>query len=143
MKSLKDAQDSGTPVRPEHERGRLRAGTGGRGELDRAGFIKTRPADAALHSNERAGVRLATPLHRVMQARGISSGRIVASLQQRLGDEAPDTKQMLRWRNGLTEARRKNMVRVLWAIRVAAKDPSIRIEEVFDLDPDSAANWED
>ncbi|PYQ25516.1 MAG: hypothetical protein DMF56_27270 [Acidobacteria bacterium] len=78
-----------------------------------------------------------------MQARGISSGRIVASLQQRLGDEAPDTKQMLRWRNGLTEARRKNMVRVLWAIRVAAKDPSIRIEEVFDLDPDSAANWED
>jgi len=59
MKSAKDAQESGTPVRPEHERGRLRAGTGGRGELDRAGFIKTRQADAALHSNQRGGVRLA------------------------------------------------------------------------------------
>jgi hypothetical protein len=59
MKSRKDAQHSGTPVRPEHEPGRLSVRTDGRGELDRAGFIKTRSAGADSHSNETAGSLLA------------------------------------------------------------------------------------
>jgi hypothetical protein len=37
---------------------------------------------------------------------------------------------------------RKNMVRLLWAVREAAGDATIRMEDIIDLDPDNPANWE-
>jgi len=35
------------------------------------------------------------------------------------------------------------MVRILWAVREAANDPGIHIEDVFDLSPDNEENWQD
>ena len=33
------------------------------------------------------------------------------------------------------------MVRILWAVREAAQDQNISIEDLFDLDPHNAENW--
>jgi len=79
---------------------------------------------------------------RFLDARGIAYARIDAELQKRMGDRAPDTKLTMRWRLGNAEPRRKNMVRLLWAVREAANDPTIRIEDIIDLDPNNPANWE-
>jgi hypothetical protein len=35
------------------------------------------------------------------------------------------------------------MVRILWAAREAARDPNVRMEDIFDLDPNNDANWHD
>lgn len=35
------------------------------------------------------------------------------------------------------------MVRLLWAIREATNDPTVRIDELFDFDPGNEANWND
>jgi hypothetical protein len=35
------------------------------------------------------------------------------------------------------------MVRILWAVRETSNDQSVRIEDLFDLDPDNEANWHD
>jgi hypothetical protein len=35
------------------------------------------------------------------------------------------------------------MVRVLWAVREASRNSRVRIDELFDLDPDHESNWED
>jgi hypothetical protein len=83
-----------------------------------------------------------TPLQRLLKERGIPAARIEALLRDRLGGRAPSQRQFLRWRH-TANIRRKDMVRILWAVRVAANDPSIRMENLFDLDPDNEANWTD
>jgi hypothetical protein len=35
------------------------------------------------------------------------------------------------------------MVRILWAIREIANDPNVRMEDLFDLDPDNPSHWLD
>lgn len=87
--------------------------------------------------------RVETPLQRFLEARGIPGARLEAKLRERMGDNAPDPKQVQRWRLGRSEPRRKNMVRLLWAVREAARDPDIRMEDIVDLNPDNPANWSD
>jgi hypothetical protein len=83
-----------------------------------------------------------TLLQQLLDARGIPYARIDAELQKRMGNRAPDAKLTMRWRLGDAEPRRKNMVRLLWAVREAAGDATIRMEDIIDLDPDNPANWE-
>lgn len=87
--------------------------------------------------------RRETQLQRLLDARGIPPSLLQAKLRTRMGDYAPDEQLVRRWRFGRAEPRRKNMVRLLWAVRQAANDASIRIEDIFDFDPDNSANWED
>lgn len=49
--------------------------------------------------------------------------------------------QLARWRLGRSDIRRKNMVRILGAVR--KKTPDARIEDLFDLDPNNPENWDD
>lgn len=35
------------------------------------------------------------------------------------------------------------MVRILWAVREAAANPNIEIQDLFDLNPENDANWRD
>jgi hypothetical protein len=35
------------------------------------------------------------------------------------------------------------MVRILWAFREAAGDPSVAIEDLFEFDVENTANWVD
>jgi hypothetical protein len=83
-----------------------------------------------------------TPLQSFLRARGIPSARLEALLHERLAGRAPSRRQFLRWRR-TANIRRKDMVRILWAARQASQDPTLRIEELFDLDPDNDANWRD
>jgi hypothetical protein len=55
---------------------------------------------------------------------------------------APTRNTVARWRQ-TENIRRKDMVRLLWAVRVASNDPSLTIEQLFDLDPDNEKNWND
>lgn len=50
---------------------------------------------------------------------------------------------MARWRLDRRDVRRKDMVRILWAVRLVMNDSTVRIEELFDLDPDNEDNWRD
>lgn len=91
----------------------------------------------------RRGESVETPLQQFLAARGIPGARLEAKLRERMGDKAPDPKQVHRWRLGRSEPRRRNMVRLLWAVREAANDPSIRMEDIVDLNPENPANWSD
>jgi len=82
------------------------------------------------------------PLQSLLKRRHIPFARLDEKLRERMGDDAPDPKVVLRWRLGQSEPRRKNMVRVLWAVRELTNDPTIRIEDIFDFDPANPANWE-
>lgn len=83
-----------------------------------------------------------TPLERFLNERGIPSARLEALLYARMEGRAPSRRQFLRWRS-TANIRRKDMVRILWAAREAAHDPTVRIDELFDLDPDNDENWRD
>lgn len=83
-----------------------------------------------------------TPLQRFLVERGIPSARLEALLEERLKGRAPSRRQFLRWRR-TANIRRKDMVRILWAAREAAHDSTVRMDEIFDLDPDNEANWRD
>ena len=50
---------------------------------------------------------------------------------------------MARWRLDRRDVRRKDMVRILWAARFVSNNPDIRMEELFDLDPENPDNWRD
>jgi hypothetical protein len=52
-------------------------------------------------------------------------------------------KQFTRWRLGRVDIRRKDMVRILWAVREASGNPDVRMEELFDLSPETDTNWLD
>jgi len=83
-----------------------------------------------------------TPLQRFLDARGIPSAQLERLLRKRMKRSAPNRVQLYRWRS--TESiTRKNMVRVLWAVREASNDSTVRIDEIFDLDPANDANWVD
>lgn len=57
--------------------------------------------------------------------------------------EGPFARETLRrWRLGEVEMRRKQMVRVLGTLRRITRRP-VRMEEIFDLDPDNPDNWRD
>jgi hypothetical protein len=83
-----------------------------------------------------------TPLQQFLVTRGIPSARLEALLEERLKGRAPSRRQFLRWRR-TGNIRRKDMVRILWAAREAAHDPAVRIDDLFDVDPDNEANWRD
>jgi len=91
----------------------------------------------------RRGNHVETPLQRLLDDRGIASARLEAKLRERLGDRAPAEKDLRRWRLGRVEPRRKNWVRLLWAVREITGEPGIRIEDIVDLDPNNPAIWED
>lgn len=89
------------------------------------------------------GPHIETPLQRLLEARGVPSSRVEDKLRTRMRGRAPSRQQFIRWRLGRGDIRRKDMVRVLWAVREAANDPSIRMEDCFDLSPDNEENWRD
>lgn len=84
-----------------------------------------------------------TPLSALLKRRGIPAARIEAKLRERLAGRAPSRQQFMRWRRGRPDLQRKNMVRILWAVREVASDPDIRLEDLFDLDPASEEIWRD
>ena len=71
----------------------------------------------------------------------IPSAVVEAKLRERLGGRAPDRKMVARWRLDRGDIRRKDMVRILWAVRMASANPNVQMEEFFDLDPDNEDNW--
>lgn len=83
-----------------------------------------------------------TLLQRLLDERGVTSASVEAKLKERLGDRAPGRRQIVRWRLGQNEPRRKEMVRLLWAIREIARDAEIRIDQIFNFDPNDPGNWE-
>jgi hypothetical protein len=91
----------------------------------------------------RRGPHRDTLLQQFLDAHGIPSARVEMRLRERLQGRAPSRQQFLRWRLGRAEIRRKDMVRILWAVRQASSNPNVRIEELFDLDPESPDIWSD
>jgi hypothetical protein len=61
-------------------------------------------------------------------------------LRERLGEKAPNRRQLVRWR-GKNNASRKAMTRILWAVREVCQNPDIRVDELFDFDPANPENW--
>lgn len=94
-------------------------------------------------SARRRGPHRETPLQQSIERRGIPAARIEAKLRERLHGRAPSRQQWGCWRLGRTDIKRTDTVRILWAVREAANDPSIGIDELFDLDPASPELWED
>lgn len=84
-----------------------------------------------------------TLLQQWLKHHGVPSARVEKKLQERLHGRAPSRRQFARWRQGRVDVRSKDMVRILWAIREVTDDPSIRIEELFCLDPADAEIWKD
>jgi hypothetical protein len=84
-----------------------------------------------------------TRLQQYLVRNGIPSARVEAKLRERLEGRAPSRKQMARWRQRKAEIRRKDMVRLLWAVRAVSHNPDLRIEELFELDPESDEIWRD
>jgi hypothetical protein len=84
-----------------------------------------------------------TLLQQWLNVRGVPSARVERKLQEKLHGRAPSRRQFARWRQGRVDIRRKDMVRILWVIREVTADPSIRIEELFGLDPGDAEIWKD
>lgn len=84
-----------------------------------------------------------TLLQGFLKGRGVPSARVEKKLKEKLHGRAPSRRQFARWRQGRPDIRRKDMVRILWAIREVTKDQSIRIEELFCLDPADPEIWDD
>lgn len=92
---------------------------------------------------ERRGPHIETRFQRFLDQRGLPCARVEAQLRRRLNGRAPSRQQMMRWRLGRNEPRRKDMVRILWAVREAAQDPSIRMDDIFDFDAENPSIWRD
>jgi len=90
---------------------------------------------------ESSDQRRQTRLQEFLKQRGVPSARMEAKLRERLGTRAPSRRQVERWRLGRVDIRRKDMVRILWAVREVAQDQNISIEDLFDLDPQNPENW--
>jgi hypothetical protein len=87
--------------------------------------------------------RAGTLLQQYLDRNAIPSARLESTLRERLGGRAPDRKTMARWRQQRADIRRKDMVRILWALRIASGNPHLRMDEIFDLDPNNDDNWRD
>ena len=81
------------------------------------------------------GPHAETLLQQYLDANGIASARVEAKLRERLHDRTPSRHQFSRWRLGRVDIRRKDMVRILWAVREVSANVGVRIEELFDVDP--------
>jgi hypothetical protein len=84
-----------------------------------------------------------TLLQEWLKIHGLPSARVEKKLQEKLHGRAPSRRQFARWRQGRVDIRRKDMVRILWAIREVTDDQSISIGELFCLDPADAEIWQD
>jgi hypothetical protein len=82
-------------------------------------------------------------LQQYLDANRIASARVETKLRDRLHGRAPSRQQFTRWRLGRVDIRRKDMVRILWAVREASDNQNVRIEELFNLDPASDEIWQD
>lgn len=91
----------------------------------------------------RRGPHRETRLQQYLDRNGIPSAWVEGRLRERLQGRAPSRQQLGRWRLGRVDPQRTDMVRILWAVREAAAKRDIRIEELFDLDPDNDDNWID
>ena len=91
----------------------------------------------------RRGPHRETALQRFIDARGIAAAWLEAKLRERLQGRAPSRKQWGRWRLGRTDVQRKDMARILWAVRAVANDDAVRIEDIFELDPADPEVWLD
>lgn len=85
----------------------------------------------------------ATPLASWLRRNGIASARVEAKLRERMQGRAPSRQQFYRWRSGRVDLQRKDMVRILWAVREASNRPDVSLEEIFDLNPASDEIWRD
>ena len=94
-------------------------------------------------SDLRRGDYRETPLQKYLDRIGISSAMVETALRDRLAGRAPSRKTVARWRLDRGDIRRKDMVRVLWAVRIASGNPNVRLDELFNLDPESDENWRD
>jgi hypothetical protein len=84
-----------------------------------------------------------TPLAGWLRRNGIPSARVESKLKERLLGRAPSRQQFFRWRSGRVDVQRKDMVRILWAVREVSGNSDVRVDELFDLDPASDENWRD
>lgn len=76
-----------------------------------------------------------TRLQQYLDRKGIPAARVER--------EGPFSRETLRrWRLGEGDIRRKHMVRVLGTLQRITREP-VRMEDIFDLDPDNPANWID
>lgn len=91
----------------------------------------------------RRGPHVETLLQQYLDRCAIPAARVEAKLRERLQGRAPSRQQFGRWRLGRVDVRRKDMVRILWAVRATSGNPNVRIEEIFDLDTDAEVNWRD
>jgi len=98
---------------------------------------------ATVSPSDRRGPHRETRLQQYLDRNGIPSAVVETELRGRIGGRAPHRKTVARWRLERRDVRRKDMVRILWAVRVASGNPNVHIEELFDLDPDNPDNWED
>jgi hypothetical protein len=88
--------------------------------------------------------RRKTKLGLLLQEYGLRPIDLERKLRQRLGEEhAPDQKQVWRWCQGVTEPRRKWLVRILWAVRELANKPDIPVDRIIDLETGNPENWND
>lgn len=91
----------------------------------------------------RRGPHRVTPLQQYLDDHDIPAAQVEAVLRARLEGRAPSRRQLLRWRLGRVEPQRKQMVRILWAIRELSRNPSLTIEAIFDFEPGNEENWRD
>lgn len=89
------------------------------------------------------GPHAETLLQQFLDANGIASARVEAKLHDKLQGRAPSRQQFSRWRLGRVDIRRKDMVRILWAVRKASNNESVCMDELFNLDPASEEIWQD
>lgn len=85
-----------------------------------------------------------TPLQQLLKERHIPSVRVEEKLEEKLKGfkyPPPDRRQWSRWRRGWNTPRREQMVWILWAVREVSRDPSIRIDQLFDFNPENPENW--
>lgn len=87
------------------------------------------------------GPHVETALQRFLDGRGIPSARVEAKLRERLELRAPGRAKMARLRLGRKDPSRTEMVQILWAVREVSGDPDVRLEDLFNLDPNDPDNW--
>jgi len=82
-----------------------------------------------------------TRFQQFLDKRNIPSAQVEAKLRERLKGSAPGRRKMARIRLGRTDPVRRDMVYILWAVREVADDPSVQMEDLFNLDANDPANW--
>jgi hypothetical protein len=102
-----------------------------------------REIHAPVSTSDRRGPHRETRLQQYLDRNGLPSAVVEAALRERIGGRAPHRKTVARWRLERRDVRRKDMVRILWAVRAVSGNANVHMEELFDLDPDNPDNWQD